>query len=176
MARLISPLPSPEEVRIESRLRPEQVRADLASESDLEVEIEKRIAENAAWAEGRLVAASKPFVWPLPDGAVRAAYGDYSTEMIEQHRATQQEQAALAVKQRTLASLYRSAGMGHEFYQRLADSYYKDAEITLKALLDDVALVSQASTSTSDDLLFSVSLGPAPELSVNDAESWSTMP
>ena len=136
------PLPSATEVRLESRLHPEQLRADMEGYTQMDDEIGRRLKTRGIYVLNRLMKAASPVAWPFGCSSIQKRFGLYSQANCDRFNSNQTEQAALAVKFLTLGDLMRSAGQGSEYYQGVANSYFADAENVLKALemsIQDVA-------------------------------------
>jgi hypothetical protein len=106
----ITALPTAEEVRIESRLRPEQVSPELADTDALEADIEGRIAEYTAVISNKL-----------------SGVGDTANNQLA---------ATLALKKRLLASLYGSAGQLSPAYWEKAKELKAESDEILRDLVN----------------------------------------
>ncbi len=102
-------LPTAEDVRIESRLRPEQVDVDLRNDAQLEADVDARISKKAVFVSGKLARAAAPYAWPFSEDAMKVAYPSYTTEQITAESEYQRAMAKQIVELYALASLFRSA-------------------------------------------------------------------
>lgn len=131
-------LPTASEIRIASRLRPEQVSTTLANEAALELDIVGRITEQASYVEMRIGTAAAPRAWPFSAEYLKLAYPYYTPEQItalsDRHAAV----ARLAVKLLVLGDLYDSAGQLNERYQAEAENYIARGEKLLGELIEEI--------------------------------------
>lgn len=149
---MLDSLPTAEEVRIASRLRPEQVSSTLADVAALEADIDGRIEEQGAYVEMRIAQSAAPEFWPFADGVLAAAYPAYDSTQIAAIEARQSSVAKQCVKLFSLADLYDSAGQLNERYQAEADSYRARAEALLTQLTGELEWqVSQSGADTEND-------------------------
>lgn len=121
----IETLPVASDIRIESRLRPEQVSSALSNDTELDADIESRIERHRAELEMKLA-------------------GIESTED-RQIRATE------AITYRALASLFGSAGHLNKTYWEMADRYrelYADAVDDLLGTSEDTAAAKELTAVT----------------------------
>jgi len=135
----LSELPTPAEIRIASRLLPEQVSThSLASDADLEADISDRIDEQAAYVEMRLGQAAAPRAYPLDGDYLANVYPNYTESQIDAVTVRQASVAKQAVKLLTLADLFDSAGQLNERYQVEASGYRTRGEALLEQLVTEL--------------------------------------
>lgn len=146
----ITDLPTAAEIRVASRLRPEQVSVYLADTTALEADIDARITEQEGYVEMRLEQAATPQPWPFVTDFLSAVYPDYSSVQVTAVITRHNSMAALAVKYFTLGDLYDSAGQLNERYQAEADNYMKRGEKVLDQLVSDFTWIVSQGTSTGD--------------------------
>lgn len=144
---LIDPLPTASELRIESRLRPEQVSPSLADTSALEDDIETRITQQAAVVEQRILAKTLRQPWPFSSEYLETAFPAYSEEQREALGERQQSIAGQVVEYFVLSDLYLSAGQLNEAYLVRSKEYQTRGEALLTSLEVEAALVADNPTS-----------------------------
>lgn len=168
---MLDNLPSAAEIRVASRLLPEQVSVALADDAALERDISDRIDEQANYVEMRLGQAAAPRAYPLESDYLAGVYPDYNSDQIATVTARQSGIAALAVKWLTLADLYNSAGQLNERYQAEGDAYRARGENLLTQLSGELEWqVAQHGDDTASDgvSMLTISVGenfPADEYS-----------
>jgi len=131
-------LPTASEIRIASRLRPEQVSVALADVAALESDIDDRITEQSDDVEMQIEQAASPLAWPFSDDTLAAIYPNYSGDQITGINARQTANAKLIVKLLAIGDLYDSAGQLNERYQREADNYMRRGEKLLEQLIQQI--------------------------------------
>lgn len=131
-------LPTASEIRIASRLLPEQVSVTLANEAALEADIAGRIEEQANYVEMRIGQASAPRAWPLDAVYLSEVYKFYSPSQITAVGTRQASIASLAVKWLTLADLYDAAGQLNERYDAEAKMYRERGESLLAQIVGEL--------------------------------------
>jgi hypothetical protein len=138
----IATLPTASEVRIESKLRPEQTDATLASVNAFESYISGLINEQVNVVESYLVAASKPYQWPFTDANILTANPDYDTAEITALQERQQLNATLIVKYFTLSQLYLISGQLNDAYLERSREYKSRGKQLLELLISEVNGIS----------------------------------
>lgn len=131
-------LPTASEIRIASRLRPEQVSTTLANDAALESDIDGRIAEQETYVEMRLGTAAAPRAWPFSAEYLQLAFPYYTPEQITALGTRHTEIARLCVKLLTIGDLYDSAGQLNERYQAEAANYITRGEKLLSELISEI--------------------------------------
>ncbi len=134
-------LPTPSQVRIESRLRPEQVSTAFATAADLEVDIATRIPRKADIVGSRLRRVAAPYQWPFTDAQLTAAYANETSDIGAADTQEQLELATEATQLYTLASLYGSAGQLNKMYFTRSTEYKDEADAILRNLSDAIKFV-----------------------------------
>lgn len=147
---MLSLLPTAAEVRIASRLRPEQVSSAFANVAALDEDIEGRIAEQAAVVERRLLMASAPLAWPLTGSQVQAALPFFSLAQASAWQQDQEGLISLCVKYLGLGDLYDSAGQLNPRYQAEADNYMGRGNRMLDDLCEEVRRVASNANGGAD--------------------------
>jgi hypothetical protein len=117
------PLPLASEIRVESRLRPEQVSATLANEAALEADIQNRIAKKVALVESRILESISAADWAAMASDVATRRKSLATE---------------ATSLYVLASLYGSSGQLNPAYWERANQYRMEAKELMDALTGDL--------------------------------------
>jgi hypothetical protein len=135
----ITTLPTAEQVRIESKLRPEQVDITLGSVNALEAYIDDLITEQASVVESCLTSSALPLTWPFTDDQVVTAFPAYGDDEVEETIARQQSNATLVVKYFTLSALYLSAGQLQESFLERSREYKTRGNELLKTLKAELA-------------------------------------
>lgn len=147
----LAQLPTESEIRLASRLRPEQVSIALADTTALETDIASRITEQANYVEMRLYQASAPNAYPITDAILSTAYPAFDSDQRASVTTRQAGIAELAVKWLTIGDLYDSAGQLNERYQAEADNYKARGEKLLEQLEGELRwIVGRSGDSSSD--------------------------
>lgn len=141
-------LPTASEIRIASRLLPEQVSVSLANDTALESDIDGRITEQANYVEMRLGTAAAPRAWPFSAEYLQLAFPYYTSEQITALGDRHAGIAKLCVKLLTIGDLYDSAGQLNERYQAEAENYIARGE---KLLGELIAEIQTTVTNTGDE-------------------------
>ena len=136
-------LPTAANVRVESRLRPEQVSPAFSTNADLESDIANRIAGKADVVYSKLKRAAAPYSWPYLDTQVTQAYEDQVTANAAIDTNEQKDMASQAVDKYTLASLYGSAGQLNSAYWRRADEYKVEADAIVAGIAEGILFVKK---------------------------------
>ncbi|HXI16504.1 MAG TPA: hypothetical protein VNM48_09035 [Chloroflexota bacterium] len=135
-------LPTASEVRIASRLRPEQVSSAFTGIDALEADIEGRIQEQASYVRRRLMLRSTPLAWPLTSAQVATSLPLFTSEQQQEWRDAEVVGYSESIKTLSLGSLYESAGQLNPRYQAQAEDYYARGMRMLDQLADEVARVA----------------------------------
>lgn len=131
-------IPTAAEVRIASRLRPEQVSIAFPDTNAMEADISDRIAEQENYVEMRITQSAAPTAWPFTSAMLGLVYPGYDSDAIIAIGTRQGGIAALAVKLLTIGDLYDSAGQLNERYQAEADNYRARGEALLTQLTGEL--------------------------------------
>lgn len=139
---MLALLPSASEVRLASRLRPEQVSVAFPDIAAFELDIEGRISEQAAVADRRLSQAATPYAWPLTQEQVCTSLPLFSQQQAEDWLQDQERLISLCVKYLSVGDVFDSAGQLNVRYQAEADNYMARGNRLLDQLCDEVRRVA----------------------------------
>lgn len=131
--------PSPSDIRVASRLRPEQVSVALADTTALETDISNRILEQSNYVELRIEQVTAPLGWPLNNAQLQQVYPHYDDSQLAGITTKQAALATLVTKLLVLGDLYDSAGQLNDRYQLEADNYTRRGEKLLDQLVEQLA-------------------------------------
>lgn len=141
--------PLADEVRIASRLKPEQVYRDW-KESDLDADVASRVVEQTVMIEQRLSIKAAPYTFPSTSTAMERAYPNDSETQIDEKLARQTSNLRLAIKLSALASLYRSIP-NIEVFQKQAEHYEERSEAVIKVIEAELEYIAMNQENTTGE-------------------------
>lgn len=143
------PLPEADSIRVESRLRPEQVDATYPNAAALNADIAARIPRAADVVMMRLRKCAAPDQWPLSDEEEGAVSEQLSL-------------ATQATAKRTESSLYFTAGQLREAYRSTGIRLNEEAN----ALIDSICAAVQAKKASRESELLKATPSARPRSAI----------
>lgn len=133
-------LPTPAEIRQESRLRPEQL--SLKNVAEVDSDIDTRILEQSQYVLTRLSQLARPSAFPFTDAELTTAYPALDSDGRAHVTLRQMTLFKTITRLFTLGSLYSTAGNLQPEYVDKARYFDSRAEAMLKSLEAEVMSIS----------------------------------